>query len=115
MNVFISQPMAGLTDEEILKRRNELIEMISTKFKGETIQVIDSFHKPDELVKKGRIAMLGHSISMMYNADIVVFATGWDKSPGCRVEHEVCVQYKLMRFYEDILWQEHKPPSEKKE
>lgn len=106
MNVFISQPMAGLTDEQILARRNQLIEKIKSWFPNNEIDVIDSFTKSEEICGRGRIAMLGDSIAMMRDADTVVFADGWEKSPGCNVEHEVCVQYHIHRLYEKVKDQE---------
>ena len=47
--VFISQPMNGLTDEEILANREEAIENIKKRI-GDDIQILDSFfqdYKPD--------------------------------------------------------------------
>ena len=40
--VFISQPMRGLTDEEILEKRSEIKKDIETKI-NEEIEFIDSF------------------------------------------------------------------------
>lgn len=103
LKVFISQPMAGFTDAQILEKRNQLIQIIKSKFDKFNIEVIDSFEKSEEIVGAGRIAMLGHSIMLMKDADIVFFARNWRKSAGCCVEHEVCVQYKIRRLYEDVI------------
>lgn len=100
MKVFISQPMAGLTDDEILKRREELIQKVKEWFPDETIEVIDSFTKSEDIVNGGRIVMLGHSIQLLAQADMVMFASGWTDSPGCIVEHTVCKQYKIKTIYE---------------
>lgn len=113
IKVFISQPMAGLTDKEILKRREQLIEMTKHWFRDDTLEFIDSFTKSEDIVGRGRIAMLGDSIAMMHDANLVVFARGWDKSAGCKVEHEVCVQYKIRRMYEDGMNEQHEPPKQK--
>ena len=43
--LFISQPMRGKTDEEILLERKRAIEAAKTKI-GEDVEVIDSFFKP---------------------------------------------------------------------
>ncbi|MBO4736433.1 MAG: hypothetical protein J5614_08560 [Paludibacteraceae bacterium] len=114
MKVFISQPMAGLTDEQILERRNELIEKTREWYKGQELEFIDSFTKSEDIVGRGRIAMLGDSIAKMYDATVCIFATGWQKSSGCKVEHEVCVQYTIQRLYEDLMDEQHKPPEQKK-
>lgn len=113
MKVFISQPMAGLTDAQILKRRNEIIAKTQEWFKDQEIEFIDSFTKSEEIAGRGRIAMLGDSIALMRDATICVFAKGWQKSPGCKVEHEVCVQYTIQRLYEDLMDEQHKPPKQK--
>jgi hypothetical protein len=102
MKLFISQPMAGLTDEKIRERREELIQLVKKKF-SEDIEVIDSFTKSEEIVGRGRIAMLGDSIMKMYDADMVIFASDWRRSAGCNVEHEVCKQYCIPRLYEEDL------------
>jgi hypothetical protein len=47
--------------------------------------------------------MLGDSIMKMYDADVTFFAKGWEKSAGCKVEHEVCVQYHIRRLYEETM------------
>lgn len=101
LKVFISQPMAGLTDEEILERRNQIIEMTKQWFRDDTLEFIDSFEKSEDIRGRGRIAMLGDSIAKMYDANVVVFGKGWKNSSGCKVEHEVCVQYNIRRMYED--------------
>ena len=40
--IFISQPMRGLTDEEILKAREEILIKAEKKI-GERVELIDSF------------------------------------------------------------------------
>jgi hypothetical protein len=107
--------MAGLTDAQIMQRRTELISLIKNWFKDDDIEIIDSFTKSEEIKGRGRIAMLGDSIALMRDAEMVIFAKGWEKSPGCNVEHEVCVQYKIRRMYETVMENENKPPKMKNE
>ena len=102
MKVFISQPMHGLTDEEILNHRRELIEKIKSVL-GNDVEIIDSFTKSPELIAKGRIAMLGHSIQLMADADAVVFAIGFNKSIGCWIEHRVAESYHIPMLREARL------------
>lgn len=94
MKIFISQKMAGLTDDDIIKRREEIKNICRKQFK-QPCEFIDSFTKNSELINKGRIAMLGHSISLMADADLVVFDKDWEFSHGCCVERMVCVEYNL--------------------
>lgn len=108
--VFISQPMAGLTDAQILQRRQELMEKVSNWLPNDELLFIDSFTKSEDIVGRGRIVMLGDSIIKMADAQLCVFANGWQNSPGCNVEHEVCKQYHIQRLYEHLMNVQHKPP-----
>lgn len=109
IRVFISQPMNGLTNEEVLGRRIELIE----KFKlfvnpnktrsTNSFEFIDSFNKDNDIVAKGRIAMLGHSISLMADADLVIAANGADNSAGCICELTVAEQYNIPVLREELI------------
>jgi hypothetical protein len=98
MKVFISQPMNGRSDEEILNERREIVE-IYEEIHGETLEVIDSFIKSPEDIAKGRIWMLGGSIQLMKDAELVIFAPGYNMARGCIVEEAVCKQYGLKHMY----------------
>ena len=100
--IFISQPMNGMSDAEIIKRRDEINTKVNAYFKEECI-FIDSFHKPIELVNKGRVAMLGHSIQLMADADVVVFGVGYEDTNGCKIEYNVCQLYHIPTLYETEL------------
>lgn len=97
IRLFISQPMFG-RDDDILKERSEIARLFEKQY-GYRVEVIDSFTKTHDEIIKGRIYMLGGSVSLMYNADYVIFAPGWWRSKGCRIEHAVAVTYDLRRKY----------------
>ena len=61
--LFISQPMRGLTDEEILKAREEIRARAEHAI-GEPVELIDSFIKdyPGEINKHVPVFYLGKSI-----------------------------------------------------
>ncbi len=92
--LFISQPMRGLSDEEILKAREE-IRVKAENFLGEPVDLIDSFiaEYPGEINKQVPIWYLGESIRILSQADVVYFGEGWKDARGCKIEHEVAVQY----------------------
>ena len=98
MKMFISQPMHGRTDEDILKERQEITSAFQNKY-GVTVEVIDTFTKSHEDQIKGRIWMLGGSIQLMYDADVVVFAPGFRKAKGCLIEEKVAKLYGIKRQY----------------
>lgn len=91
MKIFISQPMRGLTEEEIKFNREKCICYLMYSIPSQ-FSVIDSFIRERE---KGAIWCLGESIKLMQNADLVVFLSGWKEARGCRIEHEVCKSYGI--------------------
>ena len=59
-------------------------------------EVIDSFvtdFNPNVTQIDPAMYYLGLSISKMAAADIVVFAEGWDKARGCKLEYNVARAY----------------------
>ena len=99
VKVFISQPMNGRTDEEILKER-QIIKAAYEELRRTEIEVINSFLKEiPENVANIRVYMLGDSISLMHNADLVLFAPGYVKARGCLVEEQVAYLYGIPRLY----------------
>lgn len=95
MKVFISQPMKGLSDKEILEKRNEIKNNIEKKFGS--VEIIDSFIKdyPGELNIHIPIFYLAKSIECLSQADIVYFGGEWKNARGCKIEHEIALKYGL--------------------
>lgn len=88
--LFISQPMKGKTDEEILQEREAAIRA-AKEIAGEDVEVLDSFFQGADLTKP--LEYLGESIKVLAQADIAYFAPGWRKARGCKIEHECATQY----------------------
>ncbi|AUN11212.1 hypothetical protein [Clostridium botulinum] len=95
--LFISQPMRGLTDEEILKAREE-IHIKAEKTIGEPIELIDSLFGDFKPIGNIPVCYLGKSISLLAEADVAYFGHGWKDARGCKIEHEVAVQYGIDRI-----------------
>ena len=68
--IFISQPMRGLTDEEILNKRQE-IKKNAEKVIKEPVELIDSFIEdyPGEINKHIPVFYLGKSIQFLSSSD----------------------------------------------
>lgn len=101
MKVFISQVMRGLTDEEILKTREEAIKFAKATIdlsSGDTIEIIDSFFQSAPAETKP-LWLLGKSLELLSTADVCLFVGDWENARGCRIEHECCVQYGIPRIY----------------
>lgn len=96
--IMISQPMAGKTGREILETRNRFLlyaerndyEVINTLF-------ADEWYTREQLEERGVVhiplCFLAKSLENMANCDMAYFAMGWESARGCRIEHEVAVQY----------------------
>lgn len=85
MKVMISQPMNGLTDEEIKAVREEVIKVINPEWKVLNTLFDVEFDNP--------IYYLAKSIEKLAEADIVIFVPGWEKARGCKIEYEIAKAY----------------------
>ena len=91
--LFISQPMRDKTDDEIKAERKKLIEITKKRIE-EDIEVIDSFFEGDPH-DATPLWYLGKSIELLSEADVAIFALGWQKYRGCRIEHWCCEYYSI--------------------
>lgn len=94
IKVFISQPMRGKTDEEILAVRKNAIVTIKRSFKGEEVEVLDSFFK-EHTDESNPLEFLARSIALLGKADIAYFAKGWEQARGCRIENQCAIEYGI--------------------
>ena len=94
--IFISQPMKGLTDEEILNKRQEIMKNAEKVIK-EPVELIDSFIEdyPGEINKHIPVFYLGKSIQLLSQADIAYFGGDWRNARGCKIENEIAKQYGI--------------------
>ena len=94
--LFISQPMNGLTAEEILKAREE-IKNSAEKTIGEKLELINSFieDSPEEIIKSTPVWYLGKSIQFLSQADFAYFGGNWRNARGCKIEYEIANAYEI--------------------
>ena len=99
MKIFISMPMAGKSDAQIVSEFREIKQEILKTCKE--AEFIDSIFSNFDLENNSNtpIHYLGRSIELLADADIVYFAKGWQEARGCKVEHLVAVLYGKMRKY----------------
>ena len=106
INVFISQPMTGKSEEEILATRQEAIDKIHQLVSkdGEQVNIIDSYI--DDATRndfQGRmgdainwdIYWLSQSLQKLALADTIWLCDGWGHSKGCKIELECAIKYGL--------------------
>lgn len=91
--LFISQPMRGKTDEEILAVREKAIAS-AERHLGEKVEVIDSFFQNAPAEAKP-LWFLGKSLELLSTADVAYFAPGWEDARGCRIENTCAIEYGI--------------------
>ncbi|MCD7927362.1 MAG: hypothetical protein LUF80_00630 [Oscillospiraceae bacterium] len=98
MKLFISQPMLGKTDEEILEERAKAVQDAGEYFpvdansNGERVEIVDSFFDDND---SNPLSLLGRSVQLLSTADVAYFAKGWANARGCRIEHTCAVEYGI--------------------
>ena len=122
-NIFISQPMTGKSEEEILATRQKAIDKIHQRFDadGVEINIIASYiddatrkhfkeHVSDDI--NWDIFWLSQSLERLAMADMIWLCDGWEYSNGCNIELECATRYgvgimypesTLKRVYPDII------------
>ena len=96
IKLFISQPMKGKTDEEILKEREKAIESAKKHLgeDGKDVEVIDSFFQSAP-VDARPLWFLGKSLELLSTADVAYFAKGWEEARGCKIENLCAIEYGI--------------------
>ena len=94
--LFISQPMNGLTDEEILATRERLHKK-AEEFLGEKLILIDSFieETPSAFYKNIPVWYLAKSIEHLSTADVIIMSKGWENHRGCTIECDIAKAYGI--------------------
>ena len=109
-NIFISQPMTGKSEEEILETRQKEIDKIHqlASKDGEQVHIIDSyiddatrndFQRRMSDAINWDIYWLSQSLQKLAMADMIWLCDGWEHSKGCNVELECAIQYGLNIVY----------------
>lgn len=91
--VMISQPMNGISEDEIVKTyKNARVKLTRKGY-----EVVDQYLRQCETINP--IACLGLSIETMAECQAVYFCNGWEDARGCRIEHEVAEEYGVDIIY----------------
>ena len=93
MKVFLSHPMHGLTEEQIMSIRYSAWNYLNNVYGN--IELIDNYHHEDAPTNAGRLWHLGRSIQQMEEADAIYFCGDWEDARGCCVEERVARYYGL--------------------
>lgn len=91
MRIMISQPMRGLTREQIEEGRAAVV----SKLTAAGYEIVDSFVADETPVGNAALACLGKSFQIMAQCDAVYFMSGWEKARGCWMEYHACRRYGI--------------------
>lgn len=95
--VFISQPMKGKTDIEILEQREYIAELARKKW-GD-VEIAASFFQ-DAPHDAAPLWFLGESLKVMSHADVLIACKGFHEARGCRVEILAAEEYGLPVYFD---------------
>lgn len=102
---MLSQPMNGLTDEEIVATRDRAVkELESRGFEVVNTLFTDEWYDRDKMEERGVVQIplcfMAKGIENMSLCHAVFFCNGWENARGCKIEHEVAKVYGLEIIYE---------------
>lgn len=107
IKLFISQPMNGIDDDVVLKKREEAITNAKKFIKSNTgedeVEALETFIYEDAPEDAGRLWYLGRSIQMLGKADYIYFVEGYENANGCMAEEYIAKQYGINLIYEKDL------------
>ena len=94
MNIFVSTPMNGRTDDQIKNTFKHIEASVRSQLnidEKEIINVVNaSFGTAD---RYSRVQMLGHSIAKLDTADAIIFTREFTQARGCLCEYSVVNNY----------------------
>ena len=109
--IFISQPMADKTNEEIIEERRRIEKYaINTEKRlgNDDVLFLDSFFDDYNDISNDNecfsginkpVWYLARSVNMLSSADVVYFAPEWYEYRGCRIEQDICLWYDIRHEY----------------
>lgn len=106
MKAMLSQPMAGKTDEEIRETRERAIKALEEQgYEVVNTLFTDEWYSDESIKERGVVQIplcfLAKSLENMSLCHAAYFCKGWEKTRGCRIEHEAARAYGLTVIYED--------------
>ena len=103
---MLSQPMNGLTDDEIVAVRNRAVKYLEENgFEVVNTLFTDTWYSDNSMKERGVVQIplcfLARSLENMSLCHTAYFCTGWENARGCRIEHEAAKAYGLEILYEE--------------
>lgn len=103
---MLSQPMAGKTQEEIVATRERAIEALERRgYEVVNTLFTDEWYSKEKMEERGVVQIplcfLAKSLENMSLCHAAYFCKGWEKTRGCKIEHDAAVAYGLEVIYEE--------------
>lgn len=105
MKAMLSQPMNGKTEKEILQTRERAVKALNEKgYDVVNTPFTDQWYSDENMKQRGVVhiplCFLAKSLENMSKCHVAYFCKGWEKTRGCKIEHDVAVAYGLDIIYE---------------
>lgn len=103
---MLFQPMSGKSNEEIAATREKAIKFLESNG-YETINTLftDEWYSPEKMTERGVVQIplcfLAKSLENMSLCHVAYFCKGWEKTRGCKIEHDAAIAYGLEVIYEE--------------
>ena len=106
LKAMISQPMGGLTDDDIVRTRDRaLMHLDQLGYSTVNTLFTDEWYSQEQMEARGvrqiPLCFLAKSLESMSLCDVAYFCKGWENARGCRIEHEAAKAYGLTIMYEE--------------
>ena len=103
---MLSQPMAGKTEEEIVATRDRAIKVLEDRgYEVVNTLFTDEWYSKENMEERGVVniplCFLAKSLESMSLCHAAYFCKGWEKTRGCKIEHDAAVAYGLEVIYEE--------------
>lgn len=103
---MISQPMAGMTDEEIAEARDKArAKLREMGYEFVNTLSTDEWYSEAAMKERGVVQVplcyLAKSLENMSLCHAAYFCKGWENARGCRIERDAAIAYGLEVLYED--------------
>ena len=103
---MLSQPMAGKTEEEIVATRDRAIKALEDRgYEVVNTLFTDEWYSKENMEERGVVQIplcfLAKSLENMSLCHVAYFCKGWEKTRGCKIEHDAAVAYGLEVIYEE--------------
>lgn len=93
MKIFIALSTIGKTAEEVLKEEDAVFETLRDKH--DEVELTNASIMFAQTKSKDFVTNLKTLIKKLFDADVAVFAKGWEKEKEFQIGHIICKKYGI--------------------